>query len=282
MNRYALYIIISLLTFGLGSAFVIYILSNQSTKDVNISKAETQFKAPIKAEFPESVENNYEKVAENLDIYLSGHEIEPYMVINNISGTQKNIKLGRHKIYWIDKDKDNIKLKINDDLFRINKYTTLNKVWGGKDKVEYFNEWKQIKLFKVDGKELIGIKFYFYMCNGLGCYVSYYLIYDVETKRKNFFGAYCMDDSLKIYDFNFDGKIDYLGKTYVGNRCSEPNQDSESIYTLFTLNNKGKFLLRKDKEQKPYFIKQKFWNEGYKTIDEMFEQSWTENIYIGE
>ncbi|MDQ3634615.1 MAG: hypothetical protein M3405_08925 [Acidobacteriota bacterium] len=282
MNRYALYIIISLLTFGLGSAFVIYILSNQSTKDVNMSKVETQFKTPIKAEFPKPIEDNYEKVAEKLDIYLSGHEIEPYIEINNISGTQKKIKVGRHKIYWIDKDKDNIKLKINDDLFRISKYTTLNKVWGGKDKVEYFNEWKQIKLFKVDGKELIGIKFYFYMCNGLGCHVSYYLIYDVETKGKNFFGAYCMDDSLKIYDFNRDNKIDYLGKTYVGNRCSEPDQDSESIYTLFTLDGKGKFLLQNDKQQKPYFIKQKFWAEGYKKNDEIFEQNWTENIYIGE
>ena len=282
MHRYTIYILSTLFTFSLGSVITFNTFFTQPTVIDSSLKINT-----VKSEFTDEdnlkiTRANYEKLDKNLDIYLLGHEIEPYMVINNISGEQKNINVGNHRIIWIDKDKDkdkdNIKLKINNDVFTFKKYRTLNSVWGGEFEVGYFNQWGQIKLFKIDGTELIGINFFTNMCNGSNCYVSYYLLYDVKTKQKNFFGSYCSGTDLKLYDFNFDETIDFLGTTYVGKKCIEPDHDSEVTYNLFTLNNKGSFVLKKDVQQISYFFKQKFYEKSYVEFDEIFEQYWTENI----
>ena len=180
---------------------------------------------------------------EKLDKYFEKHEIKPVLVINNAEGNQTEIQLSKHIIKWIDTE-DESKLKINNDLFSLKDKATLNIVWDDRDSVDFANNWDEIKLYNVNGRELIGVRMSFHPCTGLGCNVEYFLIYDVETKTKNFFGSFHADNILALYNFNNDNKVDYLAKTFQGDaHGSTPN---EFIYELYSLNEKGQFVIQKE------------------------------------
>jgi methionine-R-sulfoxide reductase len=47
-------------------------------------------------------------------------------------------------------------------------------------------------------------------CVGLGCSVDFFLIYDVKTKTKNFFGTFRTDRELELFNYGNDEKIDFV------------------------------------------------------------------------
>lgn len=169
--------------------------------------------------------------------------IKPSIIINNTEGNQTDIQLGNHKIKWFNTD-DETKIKIDNDIFTLKDKATLNIVHYGKDTVDFANNWDEIKLFKHNDREYIGIRMSFSPCTGLGCSVDYFLIYDVKTKSKNFFGTFRTDNELELFNFNNDCKIDYLAKTYNGD--AHGSTPIEFIYELYSMDTNGQFKMQKD------------------------------------
>jgi hypothetical protein len=124
-------------------------------------------------------------------------------------------------------------------------------------------------------EELIGIRMTFYPCTGLGCSVDYYLIYDLQTRTKNFFGTFRTANNLSLYNFNNDDKLDYLSKTFSGD--PQGSTPMEFIYELYSMENNGHFVQQKNESGQAYQIKQTtFPNDTTKT--EIFEQKWFKEI----
>lgn len=218
-----------------------------------------------------------ESVDEKLEVYFSGREILPYIIVNNIDDEQKDIEIANHKIKWINSEAGT-EIKINDDLFSLNGKFTFNNVWDDEpDEVNFGNSWTQIRFYKINNREIIAITIRNYPCNGLGCGVEYYLVYDLKTKKKNFFGVFSSGRGSNLYDFAGDGTIDFLSTDYIGGRLGSKGK-IQNIHNLYTLNDDGDFILQKDKNQNPFFIKRVFQAEDGKEIDRKFEQHWIEEI----
>ena len=211
---------------------------------------------------------------DKLDYYFHQYEIKPSVSVNNTDGNQTEIQLSNHMIKWLNTDEET-KINIDNDLFTLKDKATLNIVWDNKDSVNFANNWDEIKLFRINDRELIGIRMSFQPCTGLGCSVSYFLIYDLQTKSKNFFGTFRADDKLAIYNFNNDGKLDYVSKTFSGD--GHGSTPMEFIYELYSMEDNGHFIQHKNKSGQIYQIKQTtFPNDSTKS--EIYEQIWLEEI----
>lgn len=214
-------------------------------------------------------------IKERLDNYFDDI-VTPAIIANNIEyhHNQREISFSNHKIKWIENDKwTESKIQIDDDLFSLKDEMTLNNIEGiTKDKVDFANNWRQIKYFKYNDQELIGIEMDNYPCTGHGCSVSYFLLYDLKHKTKNFFGTYEMIGELQLFNFNNgdDGQLDFISKT-------NANKGVTTIYELFSLGEDGIFRIQKDSKGHEYQLK-------YTVIEdstgkkETLDENWFEKI----
>ncbi|MES2593666.1 MAG: hypothetical protein V4608_17415 [Bacteroidota bacterium] len=241
------------------------ILISCGNKKSNSGTTQPTEKLVTKTEILERQTNINDKLTRHFELY----RIKPCIEINNTEGHQTYIELANHKIKWFDAD-DETKIKIDNDLIPLKDKATLNVVWDNRDSVDFANNWDEIKLYKHNGKEYIGIRMSFAPCTGLGCSVEYFLIYDVATKTKNFFGTFRTYDELELFDFSNDDKVDYVSKTYRGD--SHGSTPIEFIYELYSMDAKGHFREQKDSKGLTYQIKQiTFPNDTTKT-DELTER----------
>lgn len=224
-----------------------------------------------------------ESVEERLKYYFYGSEIVPSIIVNNTESDQTEIQLENNKIEWIRGDNE-VKIKINDDLFTLKDKKTINSLSLSRleqeddfEAVDFADNWEQIKFYKFGDRQLIGISMGNEPCTGIGCSVTFQLIYDLKTKSKTFFGTYRIEREVNLYDFKNDGTIDYLGKTYIGESDGIAKEIS-NVYKLYSMNEKGVFHLQLNDKQKPHFIKRTFKAESYREIDSKFETSWLEEI----
>ena len=213
-------------------------------------------------------------INEQLRTYFEEFRVKPSITINNTEGKQTEIQLSNHKIKWL-KIENETKIKIDNDLFSIMDKVTLNTVHDSEDSVNFANNWDEIKLYKYDNREIIGIRMLNDPCTGIGCNVNYYLIYDLKTKTKNFFGTFRTDNELALYDFRKDGKIDYLSKSFSGD--AQGSSPMKFIYELFSMKPNGQFKQEKDTNGKTYQIIQTTFPEDTTKTD-LFEQHWIEKI----
>lgn len=215
---------------------------------------------------------------DDFDEYFEKHELKPVLIVNNADNNKVTIQLSKHKITWIDSENET-KIKINNDLFSLRDKVTINTVWDeNKDSVDFANNWDEVKLYNFKGREFIGIRMSFYPCTGLGCSVSYFLIYDPQTKTKNFFGTFRTDDRLALYDFKNDDKLDYLSKTFNGD--AHGSTPMEFIYELYSMENNGRFVLQKNVAGQAYQVKHiNYPNDTAKR--DTIEQMWFEEIHNG-
>jgi hypothetical protein len=223
------------------------------------------------------VQNSHKSINDSLGSYFCKYEIEPQININNDHEIQTKVSFLNHNIEWLDSETET-KIRIDNNLFSLNKEVTLNNVWGDNvDSVDFANNWEQIKFFKLDDREMIGIRMSFYPCTGLGCSVDYFLLYDVQHKTKNFFGQFRADRELKLYHFNNNMQVDYLSKTYNGDTDGVAKEIA-IVYELFSLADNGKFVLQKNNQDKPYFIKHISPVEDTSSIKETLEMQWFEKV----
>ena len=218
---------------------------NKKTNSATIQQIEKQL---TKAEFL-VIET---AILDKLKQHFEAHKIKPSVQINNTEGNQTDIQLANHKIKWFDKD-DETKIKIDNDLFTLKDKVTLNNVSYGKDSVDFSNNWDEIKLFKHNDREYIGIRMSFAPCVGLGCSVDFFLIYDVKTKTKNFFGTFRTDRELELFNYGNDEKIDFVAKTHNGS--ANGSTPIERIYELYSMDTNGQFKVQKDAGGLTYQIK---------------------------
>lgn len=221
-------------------------------------------------------------VEENLKYYFRSHEIKPSVIVNNVTDSMlKNgdevINISNHKVVWNFSKKT--KVTIDGDVFSLENQKTLNVVESEKDDVDFTNDWDQIKLFEFGDRKLIGISMINTPCTGIGCRVMNYLIYDLKTKNKNFFGTYriALDREFGLFDFGNDGTLDFLSGTYDDENDAR-GIEFKNIYQIFSMDDKGLFHLQTDGKGKPYFMKRVYKEDDYEEIDEKFEHNWIEEI----
>lgn len=223
------------------------------------------------------------KIEKRFEKYLSKYEIKPLVIIKNESDGGRNegkevIKISANKFTWFHSLKEN-KIKINDDLISLENKSSLNTADDGQKIDGYMlNNWDEVKFYNVKGRKLITISMYHDFCTGLMCSVGFYLVYDLQTKSKNFFGTFKTDSRLALYDFERDETVDYLSKTYKSNCCLNNATNIQNIYNLYKLNKKGKFGLQRDAKRNPYFIKRTFDADTYVELETKFKQNWIEKI----
>ncbi len=219
-----------------------------------------------------------------LEDYFNGKEIKPYIVVNNLENGpyvergETEIPLGRHKVRWIKKERDT-EVEIDGELITLKDKVSLSPLDGKPgemDKVDFADDWNQAKLYLLNGREVIGISMGNTPCTGNGCSVTFFLIYDLQTKKAGFFGSYRIDYHLKLYYFGDDNSIDFLTGTYFDDAARE----SQKLFHFYSLNDQGDFVLQKNSKQQPYFIKRFFIEKNYqdKEIDSKFAHSWVEEI----
>lgn len=234
---------------------------NKKTNSATIQQTEKQL---TKAEFL-VIET---AILDKLKQHFEAHKIKPSVQINNTEGNQTDIQLANHKIKWFDKD-DETKIKIDNDLFTLKDKVTLNNVNYGKDPVDFSNNWDEIKLFKHNNREYIGIRMSFAPCVGLGCSVDFFLIYDVKTKTKNFFGTFRTDRELELFNYGNDEKIDFVAKTHNGS--ANGSTPIERIYELYSMDTNGQFKVQKDSSGLTYQIKHTFFPNDTTKADKLTE-----------
>lgn len=234
---------------------------NKKTNSATIQQTEKQL---TKAEFL-VIET---AILDKLKQHFEAHKIKPSVQINNTEGNQTDIQLANHKIKWFDKD-DETKIKIDNDLFTLKDKVTLNNVNYGKVSVDFSNNWDEIKLFKHNDREYIGIRMSFAPCVGLGCSVDFFLIYDVKTKTKNFFGTFRTDRELELFNYGNDEKIDFVAKTHNGS--ANGSTPIEHIYELYSMDTNGQFKVQKDSSGLTYQIKHTFFPNDTTKTDKLTE-----------
>jgi hypothetical protein len=220
-------------------------------------------------------------VKERLEYYFLGTELKPWYIVNNIDPFKEksDITVGGHRITWKWSDAEETKIDIDGDVFSLSGKLSLNELedGGGTREVDFGNVWDQLKLYDLDGRQLIGISIGNHPCTGTGCGVTFFLVYDLKTKSKSFFGSYRIDREFKLYDFGNDGTIDFLSATYSGGSDGVA-KEIENIHELFTMDESGTFKLQKDKNGKKYFLKRTFKAETYKELEKKFVNNWVEEI----
>lgn len=215
----------------------ISLVSCADKKPNNLTAQATDIRVP-KTKIADN-ENIHDRLKRHFKLY----RIKPSIEINNTERNLTDIQLANHRKKWFDSE-DETKVKIDNDFFTLKDKTTLNIVRDDKDSVDFANNWDEIKLFKHNDKEYIGIRMSFAPCTGLGCSVKYFLIYDVMTKSKNFFGTFRTDDALEFFDFSNDNKVDYISKTFRGD--AHGSTPMEFVYELYSMDKNGHFNEQKD------------------------------------
>lgn len=223
-------------------------------------------------------------VEENLKYYFRSREITPSVIVNNVTDSMlKNgeevINIANHKVIWDFSSDKETKIKIDGDTFSLKDQKTLNIVEDDKQDVDFTNDWDQIKLFEFGDRKLIGISMTNTPCTGIGCRVMNYLIYDLKTKNKNFFGTYrfALDREFGLFDFGNDGTLDFLSGTY-DNGNDGKGIEFANIYQIYSMDDKGLFHLQTDGKGKPYFMKRVYKEDDYEEVDKKFEHYWIEKI----
>ena len=213
---------------------------------------------------------------EQIQRYLNKHRLTPSIIVNNTGYEQTSILLGTHHIAWIFKN-GKVSVQIDKDRFYLDDEVTLNSVHDEDvDSVNFANSWDQIQLFRYKATEIIGIRFSYQPCTGLGCSVDYFLIYDVATKTKNFFGTFRTDNELALFDFRNDAQPDYLSKTFRG----DPHGATAMAFITecYTRKADGRFIRQLDTQGVPYEVRlTTFPNDPTKHI--AYLQHWFEKVW---
>lgn len=262
--------------------FILFLLSANLTAQKPI---ELNYVKPPKPPKEKKKKVKFRKISveERLKYYFRGREIKPSIIINNLydgvrEESEETVNISNHKVIWFHSFTET-KIKINGDMFSLKNQKTLNIVNEDKEDVDFTNNWDQIKLFEFGDRKLIGISMVNTPCTGIGCRVMNYLIYDLNTKNKSFFGTYrfLLDREFGLFDFGNDGTLDFLSGTYDDGNYGKGIEFS-NIYQIFTMNDKGIFHLQTDNKGKPYFMKRVYKEENYEEIDRKFEHNWIEEI----
>jgi hypothetical protein len=202
-----------------------------------------------------------------LDAHFERYELAPVKTIDTRDFPEEpradghSVNIGSHRVEWVtefdNKDVRALDLRINGERIPINGEMTLNNVdEDDRQDAGWANDWWKIRLYKLHDRELIGIEMTQRSCTGLSCSVGIQLLYDLKTKKRNYFGTFRTDSEIRL--FRFGGKNDYF---YVSRSCDCLNATGENIvtYNLYRMRPDGEFRIENAPKGKPYFIRHSFY-----------------------
>lgn len=211
-------------------------------------------------------------ITKRLEDHFSRYRIEPKIVINNADDNKTEISFLGHKISWMDLGHET-RFIIDDKQFSLKDEMMINEMINSQRlNVDLANSWEQIKLYNLNDSDIISVKMNYSPCMGTGCSVDYYLVYNAATKTTNYFGSYGVDNTFdngfSLYNFE-DGEISLVSKSAI----DEP-EIKHVIYELYSIDDKGKFQIRKKPNGKKYTIEERFKTNDDSTSPIWFKQDW--------
>jgi len=217
---------------------------------------------------------------DGLGDYFSSHEITPSIILNNdIKDDQHGVQLGKHWIKWLASETET-KISIDDDKFSLRNEVTLNDVWDHTDSVGSFaNRWNEMKLYRINGREIILISMGYFPCSGIGCSVYYDMVYDVETGNKSFFGTFRSYFGSALYNFNSRYDLEFLASTY----AEGGKEASQGIftYTIYSMDKDGRFVQEKDSIGSPWQLIHTTFPKDSTLADTLIQGHWFERPDLG-
>ena len=218
-------------------------------------------------------DNSTEKVdyGQLIKEYLKAKTIEPTWVIDDVD--KNELELLKHKISWVELEKG-LEITVNEHIITTSDKVTSNAVReSGVDSVNFANHLQQVSLYETES--LIGFVLTSSPCTGLGCGVNYQIIYDLKTGKQTYFGRFRTGFEFQLYNFNSDGRPDYLSKTFYG-RNTQGIDTTE--YVLYSQTKNGDFEVFGTGEQKKFCFKH-IYTEFQQNLDnEKLEENWIERI----
>lgn len=223
-------------------------------KESENKKLEEQSVSTDKKNSPKNSEiSEQEKYFNTFLDTVNKFKIEPIdtLLIEYTIKQLENFKIGRNTIQVFKKDSLQIDwIKINNNKFSTKNLKTINPRVDGKNQKMFCNSLQKIKSYKFNNDEIIFLEFTSSPCNGLGCSVSDYLIYNVTNKKINLFGSF-RTANLNLYDFPFNEKLNYIATEYKGDfHGATPIHFISRIYSM---DNHGLFKVNKDKSGKEFY-----------------------------
>lgn len=184
------------------------------------------------------------------------YKIEPLdsLLIKYEISQRENYILDKNTVEIYKKDSFNIdELKINSNIINLNKLKTINPRLDGSHEEMFCQSLQRIKLYKFKNDEIVFLEFTSHPCNGLGCSVSDYLIYNSTKNQVSFFGTF-RSANLDFFDFPFNSELNYISTEYKGETQNEtPIQYVSRIYSM---SYNGIFELTTDSLGNEYFIEE--------------------------
>lgn len=172
---------------------------------------------------------------------------------------------GSYKVKIIAQEREDerhVRLFINNKELKPGKDIDTTASWGGfEEAIEL--EPSSLRSIKIGGKEYLYFTGYIYKCNGIGCGISYHLLYDPVIEKAMLVDQFRIQRFLIGYDKKSRSPVfikmedtelapggyafDYEGRAYVFSRS-------------------GKVLPATDKNNKPYYLKGYARDKSYDTI----------------
>ena len=202
-------------------------------------------------DFISNNEIKHQNILDSIKLY----KLEPIdtLLIHYEPGLKQSegYKIGNNNIELFKKDSFNINwIKINADKYILDSLKTINPRTDGANETMFANSLTKIKLYQFKDEEIILMKFISRPCNGLGCSVSDYIIYNKQKKQLNLFGNF-RAENIDLYDFPLNSNINYIATEYQGDYHG--NTPIHFISKIYSMNEDGKFYLTKDKNGKDYY-----------------------------
>ncbi len=217
--------------------------------------------------------------------YFDGAMIAPSVILNNQTDSGKResnsttIPLPGHRIEWINvwtKDDLATSIRIDGKVISFKGIKTTNIVdESGKGDLEMVEEWREAKLYQIDGHDIIGIAMGPGMCTGLMCSVSFQLIHDAKTKTTTLFGSFRTDQEVHLYRFGNEHKVFYVSTSYFG----DPNGATPVVteYDPFELSADGHLREYRSKNGSKYWLKHSYYEFDFEK-PQTLGQHWFEKI----
>jgi hypothetical protein len=224
-------------------------------------------------------------VAERLDSYFSRQAVQAAQIINNVDDEPNRsrtevIKIGPHTVEWIvknDNRESSVSLRVNGDPIALGGKQSLNLADESRRlDMRVVGEWRQIKLYKLQDREIIALTLGPAMCTGLMCSVSAQLYYDARSKRLEFFGRYRTDDEAQLYRFSRHEGVFVIAANFDGD-AHLGTSPGVITYNFYRLLPDGGFKIEKDPSGKEYWLRHTQFILDQAKPDRL-EQHWIETL----
>ena len=159
--------------------------------------------------------------------------------------------VGQFHVLW-KQDQANL-LSINDTVYDFNHLDVINTPSNlNYMPMSSINHLYMLQSWTINGREYLGIRAGIDPCGEVDCMVGYFLIYDRYHHSLNCFGTYKAGVFVKLYDFEKDGRLEFVANNFISIHADVDQEILSSL--LYRLNDQGKFEQVKDEQGNAYSI----------------------------